>query len=82
MALERIEAAKRPLVAGDCELEPVRAWIVAADGEARSFEALGAAVARLRLLRRGGGGLLGRLLTAGEGERGSEDEAKANSRRR
>jgi hypothetical protein len=82
MALERLEAAKRPLVAGDCELEPVSAWIVAADGEARSFEALGAAVARLRLLGRDRRTLLGGVLTAGEDERCGEDEARANSRRR
>jgi hypothetical protein len=81
MALERLEAAQRPLLAGDGELEPVGARVVAADGEARSFEALCPAVAGLRLLGRRGR-RRGGILAAGEGERGGEDEARANSRRR
>jgi hypothetical protein len=79
VALERVEAAQRAPVIRRDQFETVGARVVAADGEGGALEFLLPAMPRFGLRRRRA---LLRLLAAGEREGGSDEDARANSRRR
>ncbi|HEX8239204.1 MAG TPA: hypothetical protein VF574_05625 [Allosphingosinicella sp.] len=82
-SLERVEAAQRSRTSVQVQGEAVTAGLVAADGEPASLEPSLLARRSLggggRAIRRGAGLFLGPA--AGQ-QRGREDEARANSRRR
>jgi hypothetical protein len=84
LRFQRIEGPERPAVAFADEFDPVRAPVVAADGEVGPFEDLYAAMAGFGLRRRSAALLPLRCVAAGEGEGegAGEEESRANSRRR